>query len=41
MVGWGDAVAARHVRFVYSAEPVERLESLPDRLAATKLAGAL
>jgi aspartate/methionine/tyrosine aminotransferase len=41
MVGWGDAVAARHVRFVYSAEPLDRLESLPERLAATTLAGAL
>src|SRR4051794_41499358 len=28
MAGWGDAVAARHVRFVFSAEPVERLAEL-------------
>jgi aspartate/methionine/tyrosine aminotransferase len=41
MIGWGDEVAARHVRFVYSAEPLERLETLPERLAATKLAAAL
>jgi aspartate/methionine/tyrosine aminotransferase len=38
MVGWGDAVAAKHIRFVYSAESVERLESLGERLAATRLA---
>lgn len=41
MVGWGDAVAARHVRFVFSAEPLERLKSLPERLARTKLAAAV
>jgi aspartate/methionine/tyrosine aminotransferase len=34
MTGWGDAVAARHVRFVFSAEPVERLRTLPERLAS-------
>jgi len=34
MTGWGDEVAARHVRFVFSAEPVERLRTLPERLAA-------
>jgi hypothetical protein len=28
MVGWGDAVAARHVRFVFSAESLERLATL-------------
>src|SRR4051794_19006218 len=28
MTGWGAAVAARHVRFVFSAEPVERLAGL-------------
>jgi N-succinyldiaminopimelate aminotransferase len=38
MTGWGDAVAARHVRFVFSAEPLERLRTLPERLAATELA---
>jgi aspartate/methionine/tyrosine aminotransferase len=38
MTGWGDAVAARHVRFVFSAEPLDRLRTLPERLADTKLA---
>jgi N-succinyldiaminopimelate aminotransferase len=33
MDGWGAAVAARHVRFVFSAEPVERLAELGERLA--------
>jgi aspartate/methionine/tyrosine aminotransferase len=37
MLGWGDRVAERHVRFVFSAEPPERLRSLPERLAATGL----
>jgi aspartate/methionine/tyrosine aminotransferase len=37
MAGWGDAVAARHVRFVFSAEPLDRLSSLPERLAAAGL----
>jgi aspartate/methionine/tyrosine aminotransferase len=32
MTGWGGDVAARYVRFVYSAEPVERLVTLGDRL---------
>jgi len=36
MVGWGDAVAERYVRFVYSAEPVERLRTLPERMAAVR-----
>jgi aspartate/methionine/tyrosine aminotransferase len=40
MTGWGDAVAARYVRFVFSAEPLERLRSLPERLAGTALAAA-
>jgi aspartate/methionine/tyrosine aminotransferase len=39
MTGWGDAVAARYVRFVFSAEPVDRLATLPERLAATPLLG--
>jgi hypothetical protein len=26
---------------VYSAEPVERLETIPERLAATRLAGSV
>ena len=33
MTGWGGDVAARHVRFVYSAEPVSRLAELGERLA--------
>jgi aspartate/methionine/tyrosine aminotransferase len=37
MTGWGDEVAARHIRFVFSAEPVERLRTLPERLSATFL----
>jgi N-succinyldiaminopimelate aminotransferase len=41
MTGWGDEVAARYVRFVFSAEPVERLETIPDRVARTKLAEAV
>ena len=41
MVGWGGPVAERHVRFVYSAEPVERLDTIPDRLARTSLAAGL
>jgi aspartate/methionine/tyrosine aminotransferase len=41
MLGWGDEVAARHVRLVYSAEPAERLATIPERLAGTKLAAAL
>ena len=40
MVGWGGPVADRHVRFVFSAEPVERIESIPDRLARGTLAAA-
>jgi aspartate/methionine/tyrosine aminotransferase len=34
MTGWGDAIAARHIRFVFSAEPVDALSTLPQRLAA-------
>ena len=37
MTGWGAEVAARYVRFVFSAEPVERLETLPERLKAARL----
>jgi hypothetical protein len=33
MAGWGGDVAARYVRFVFSAEPVERLSTLGERLA--------
>jgi len=38
MSGWGGEVAERFVRFVYSAEPVDRLQTLSERLAATRLA---
>jgi aspartate/methionine/tyrosine aminotransferase len=41
MVGWGGPVAERYVRFVYSAEPVERLETIPERLAGGRLAQAV
>jgi aspartate/methionine/tyrosine aminotransferase len=41
MIGWGGPVAEKYVRFVYSAEPVEELETIPERLAATRLAGAV
>jgi aspartate/methionine/tyrosine aminotransferase len=37
MTGWGGAVADRHVRLVFSAEPVERLATIPDRFAETRL----
>jgi aspartate/methionine/tyrosine aminotransferase len=37
MVGWGGPVAEKYVRFVYSAEPVEQLETIPERLGATRL----
>jgi aspartate/methionine/tyrosine aminotransferase len=41
MRGWGDEVAERCVRFVFSAEPVERLEEIPGRLAGTRLEEAV
>lgn len=34
MTAWGDTVAPRHVRFVFSNEPVERLALLGERLRA-------
>ena len=34
MTGWGGDVAARHVRIVFSAEPVERLRLLGERARA-------
>jgi aspartate/methionine/tyrosine aminotransferase len=37
MRGWGGAVAERYVRFVFSAEPVERLRSIPQRLEGSRL----
>jgi aspartate/methionine/tyrosine aminotransferase len=33
MTGWGGDVADRHLRFVFSAEPVERLATLAERVA--------
>jgi aspartate/methionine/tyrosine aminotransferase len=41
MVGWGGPVAERYVRFVFSAEPVERLATLPERLAGGRLEQAV
>ena len=41
MRGWGDEVAARYVRLVYSAEPVARLDEIPGRLAGTPLEEAV
>ena len=41
MVGWGGSVAERHVRFVFSAEPVDELETIPERLADGTLAAAV
>ena len=32
MTGWGADVARRHIRFVFSNEPVERLALLGDRV---------
>jgi len=40
MVGWGGEVAARYVRFVFSAEPVGQLATLGERVAGTRLAAA-
>jgi aspartate/methionine/tyrosine aminotransferase len=34
MTGWGGEVAQRHIRFVFSNEPVERLALLADRVRA-------
>ena len=41
MLGWGDDVAARHVRFVFSAESLEHLATVPERLAGSRLASAV
>jgi aspartate/methionine/tyrosine aminotransferase len=41
MRGWGGEVAERYVRFVFSAEPVERLQEIPERLAGTRLEQAV
>ncbi|MDQ0692483.1 hypothetical protein [Arthrobacter sp. W4I7] len=34
MTGWGGEIANRHLRLVFSNEPVERLELLGDRFRA-------
>jgi aspartate/methionine/tyrosine aminotransferase len=34
MGGWGGDVASRHLRFVFSNEPVDRLRALGDRVRA-------
>jgi N-succinyldiaminopimelate aminotransferase len=39
MTGWGGEVADRHVRLVFSAESLERLQTIPDRIAGTRLEG--
>ena len=41
MTGWGDEVATNYVRFVFSAEPRDRLETIPERVAGTTLALAV
>jgi aspartate/methionine/tyrosine aminotransferase len=41
MRGWGGEVAERYVRLVFSAEPVDRLQEIPERVAGTKLAEAV
>ena len=38
MPGWGGPVAERYVRFVFSAEPMERLRTIPERVAGTTIA---
>jgi len=40
MRGWGGAVADRHVRFVFSNEPIHRLALLGDRVRATLASAA-
>ena len=37
MTGWGAGVAARHIRFVFSAEPVDRLAELGALMVAAGL----
>jgi aspartate/methionine/tyrosine aminotransferase len=41
MRGWGGEVAERYIRFVFSAEPVERLETIPERVAGGTIARAV
>jgi aspartate/methionine/tyrosine aminotransferase len=37
MTGWGGDIAGQYVRLVFSAEPVDRLRTIPDRVAGTSL----
>jgi aspartate/methionine/tyrosine aminotransferase len=41
MIGWGDAIASRYVRWVFSAESRDRLATIPERVEGTKLAEAV
>jgi hypothetical protein len=41
MRGWGGDVAARHVRLVFSAEALERLRTIPERVRGTALEAAV
>ena len=41
MTGWGDAIASRYVRWVFSSEPRDRLATIPERVQGTKLAEAV
>jgi aspartate/methionine/tyrosine aminotransferase len=40
MLGWGDQIAGRHIRFVFSNEPVERLAELGVRVRRALAAAA-
>ena len=40
MTAWGEQVAPRYIRFVYSNEPVERLATLGERLRAALAQGS-
>jgi hypothetical protein len=41
MTGWGGKVAERYVRFVFSAESLERLSTLAGRVEGSRLAAAV
>jgi aspartate/methionine/tyrosine aminotransferase len=41
MLGWGGEVADRYVRFVFSAESLERLSTLAERVEGSRLAAAV
>jgi hypothetical protein len=38
MLGWSRPVVENHVRFIFTAEPVERLATIPERFAGATLA---